>query len=45
MRDFLESFEGSDIVQSFDARRKTAMEAEELVLDNSRQRNIIKELS
>lgn len=42
---FLHSFEGSDVIESFNAGRKTAVQAEELILDDSSQGKVIEELS
>ena len=44
MGHLLESFEGSDVVQSFNAGRQPSVEAEELILDDSSEREEVEEL-
>ena len=44
MRYLLESFECSNVVQSFNAGRQPSVKAEELVLDDSSKREEVEEL-
>lgn len=45
MRYFLESFQGANVVKGFNAGRKPSMQAEELILDDSGQRDEVEEFS
>ncbi len=45
MRNLLDSIELSNLVQSVNRGRKSAMQAEDLALDHCRQGEIVKELS
>ncbi len=45
MRNFLESFEGSDVIKSLNAGWKSTMEAEKLIFDNGREGQVIEEFS
>ena len=43
VRNFLNSFERPNVVQSFNTRRKTSVQAEKLVLDHSCKRKVVKQ--
>lgn len=45
VRDFLESFESSDVIKGLNAGRESTMQAEKLILHNSSQREVVEELS
>lgn len=45
VRNFLNSFQGSDVVQSFDWWRKTTVKAEEWVFDNGSQWKVVEKFS
>ena len=43
MRYFLESFQGPNVVKGFDAGRESPVQAKELILDDSSERDEVKE--
>jgi hypothetical protein len=45
VRDFLEPFEGSDIVESLNAGGESAVEAEKLIFDDGGERKVVEEFS
>lgn len=45
VRDFLNAVEAADVVQCVDARRETSMEAENLVIDEGSEWEIVEEVS
>lgn len=44
MGNFLDTVQGSDVVQSIDARRQTTVETEDLVIDQGSQGEVIEEI-
>lgn len=41
---FLYTIEGSDVVKSIDARRKTSVETEDLVIDEGSEREVVEQI-